>query len=154
MISRRVLQWLQIRTYFSLGIGREPKCRPYDHAVITGRISVISMHDGFSGTRLALKHPVDWSNYIFCPFEVAYLFLLTSTRNGDCAFLRHYLSQKYLESFEILSWRWTEKINWTDRVQNITILTQGRKENPTYKGTKATWIGHTCLLQHVTEGKI
>jgi len=47
-----------------------------------------------------------------------------------------------------------EKINWTYCVQNIAILTQGRKENPKYNTTKATWIGHTCLLQHVTEGKI
>ena len=43
-----------------------------------------------------------------------------------------------------------EKINWTDRVQNIAILPQGRKENPTYDRMKATWIGHTCLPQHVT----
>ena len=26
-----------------------------------------------------------------------------------------------------------EKINWTDRVQNIAIVTQGRKENPVHK---------------------
>ena len=57
----------------------------------------------------------------------------------------HYLSQKYFESFEILCRRRMEKINWTDRVQNIAILTPGRKENPTYKRTKATWIGHNTL---------
>ena len=95
---------------------------------------ILSIDVTFSGTRLALMHPVDWSNYIVCPFEVVKLFLQTSTRNGHCTFLRHYLSQKYFESFEILCCSRMEKTNWIDRVQNIAIWTQGRKENPIYVG--------------------
>ena len=45
MTSRSVPQQLHIGTYFSLDIGRKSKPRQYDHAVIVGRISLISVRE-------------------------------------------------------------------------------------------------------------
>jgi hypothetical protein len=38
------------------------------------------------------------------------------------------LDQKYLESFEIWCWRRMEKISWTDRVNNETVLHRVKEE--------------------------
>jgi len=58
-----------------------------------------------------------------------------------------------LESFEMLYWRGTEKINWTDRVRNEEVLHVEKKEGNilhTIKRSGANWIGHilrrNCLL--------
>jgi hypothetical protein len=54
-------------------------------------------------------------------------------------------------------WRRTEKISWTDRVINEEALRTVQEERnilQTIKRRKANWIGHICLLKHVTEGKL
>jgi hypothetical protein len=69
--------------------------------------------------------------------------------------------QKYRESFEILCWRKTERISWTDRVRNEEVLQrvkEGRNILHTVNRRKADWIGailrRNCLLKHVIEGKL
>jgi hypothetical protein len=63
--------------------------------------------------------------------------------------------------FEVWCWWRMEKINWTYRVRNKTVLCgvkDGRIILHTLKKRKANWIGHiwprSCLLEHVTGGKI
>jgi hypothetical protein len=54
-----------------------------------------------------------------------------------------------------------EKISWTDRVNNETVLHRVKEERNilhTIRRKKASWIGHIlhrkCLLKHIIEGKI
>jgi hypothetical protein len=58
-------------------------------------------------------------------------------------------------------WRRIEKISWTDRVRNETVLLRVKeRRNVVHEISKrkANWIGHilgrNCLLQHVIKGKI
>ena len=44
-----------------------------------------------------------------------------------CAETLRKVDQKYLESFQMLCWRETEKINWTDSVRN-EVLDADKKE--------------------------
>jgi hypothetical protein len=69
------------------------------------------------------------------------------------------IDQKYLESFEMWSWRRME-ISWTNRVRNKEVLHRVKEERNivhTIKRRKANWIGHilrrNCLLKHVIEGR-
>jgi hypothetical protein len=71
------------------------------------------------------------------------------------------VGQKYLESFEMWSWRRTEKISWTEHVRNEEVVQRVKEERnilQTINRKKANWIGHVlrrnCLLKHVIEGKI
>jgi hypothetical protein len=54
-----------------------------------------------------------------------------------------------------------EKISWTDRVNNETVLHRVKEERNilhTIRRRTANWTGHTlhrnCLLSHIIEGKI
>ena len=69
--------------------------------------------------------------------------------------------QKYLGSFEMWCWRRTGKMSWTDRVKNEEVLHRVKGERNivhTVNRRKANRIGHilcrSCLLKHVSEGKI
>jgi hypothetical protein len=69
------------------------------------------------------------------------------------------LDHKYLESFEMWSWRKIEKISWTDRARNEEVLHTVKEERNIQhkiKSRKANWVGHilrrNCLLKHVNEG--
>jgi len=71
------------------------------------------------------------------------------------------VDQKYLENFEMLCWRSTEKISWTDHVRNEEVLlrvNEQRKILHEIRKRKANWIGHivrrNCLLKQVIEGKV
>jgi hypothetical protein len=71
------------------------------------------------------------------------------------------LDQKYLENFEMWCWRRTEKISWTDRVNDEAVLHRVKEESNilhTIRQRKAKWIGHilrrNCLLRYIIEGKI
>ena len=71
------------------------------------------------------------------------------------------INQKYLESFEMLCWRKTKKISWTDRVRNKEVLQkvkEGKNILHTVNRRKADWIDdilrRNCLLKHVIEGKL
>jgi hypothetical protein len=71
------------------------------------------------------------------------------------------LDQKYLESFEMSSWRRMEKISWTDRVNNEAVLYRVKEKRNilhTIRRRKANWIGHILrrnyLLSNIIEGKI
>jgi hypothetical protein len=66
-----------------------------------------------------------------------------------------------MKVLKVWCWRRVEKINWTDRVENIDVLHRGKEERKsinTIKRKKVNWIGHilrrNCLLKHVIEGKI
>jgi hypothetical protein len=55
----------------------------------------------------------------------------------------------------------TEKISWTDRVNNETVLHRVKEERNilyTIRRRKANWIGRilprNCFLKHIIEGKI
>jgi hypothetical protein len=57
-------------------------------------------------------------------------------------------------------WRRTEKISWTDRVNNQAVLRRIKEERNilhTIRRSKSDWIGHilrrNCLLSHIIEGK-
>jgi hypothetical protein len=70
------------------------------------------------------------------------------------------VDQKYLESYEMWSWRRMEKSSWTNRVRNEEVLQRVKEERnilQRIKRRKANWIGHNscrnALLKHVTEGK-
>ena len=70
------------------------------------------------------------------------------------------VDQKYLESFEMWSWKMME-IVWTDRAINDKVLhgvKDGRNILQTLKRREAGWIGHillrSCPLEQVTEGNI
>ena len=69
--------------------------------------------------------------------------------------------QKYLESFEMWSWRRMEKISWIDHVRNEEVLLRVNEQMNIIREIrkrKANWIGHilrrNCLLKQVIEGKI
>jgi hypothetical protein len=71
------------------------------------------------------------------------------------------VDQKYLEIFEMWSWRRMERISWTYRVGSEEVLHRDKEERSILhkmKGRKDNWIGHilrrNCLLKHVIEGKI
>ena len=56
--------------------------------------------------------------------------------------------QKYLESFEVLCWRKTKKISWTDRVLNEEVLHRVKEKKGnlhTMKRRKENWI---CNILH------
>jgi len=68
--------------------------------------------------------------------------------------------QKYLESFEMWSWRRMEKISSTDHVRNEEVLLRVNVQRNILheiRKRKANWIGHilrrNCLLKQVIEGK-
>ena len=69
--------------------------------------------------------------------------------------------QKYLESFEMPSWRRMEKVSWTDHVGNEEVLLRVNEQRNILheiRKRKANWISHIlrrkCLLKQVIEGKI
>jgi hypothetical protein len=71
------------------------------------------------------------------------------------------VDQRYLKSFEIWYWRRKEKISWAEHVKHEEVLQrlkEGSKFLHTIKRKKANCTGHillsTCLLKHVTEGRI
>jgi hypothetical protein len=71
------------------------------------------------------------------------------------------LDQKYLESFEMWSWRRMVEISWTDRVNNEAVLCRVKEERnilDTIRRRKANWVTHilrgNCLLKYIIEGKI
>jgi hypothetical protein len=66
-----------------------------------------------------------------------------------------------MERFEMWCWRRMEKISWTDRVNNESVLHRVKEERNillTIRRRKANWIGHilrrNCLLSHIVGGKI
>jgi hypothetical protein len=70
------------------------------------------------------------------------------------------IDRKYLEGFEVWSWRRLEKISWTDRAKNAEVLHGVKEERNilcTIKIRKANLTGRilrrNCLLKHVIEGK-
>ena len=69
--------------------------------------------------------------------------------------------QKYLESFEMWSWRRLEKISWTDHVRNEDVLlgvNEQRNILHEIRKQKSNWIGHILrrngLLKQAIEGKV
>ena len=72
-----------------------------------------------------------------------------------------YIPQKYLESFEMWSWRRIEKISCTDHVRNEEVLLRVNEQRSILheiRKRKGNWIGHilrrNCLLKQVIERKI
>jgi hypothetical protein len=54
-------------------------------------------------------------------------------------------------------WRSMEKMIWTDRVRKETVLHSVKEERNVLreiKRRKANWIGHTCLVKYIIDGKI
>ena len=71
------------------------------------------------------------------------------------------VDQMYLECFEMLCCRRTEKISWTDRVNKDEVLQRVKEERiivQTVKRRKVNLIGDMLcwkgLLKHVVEGKV
>jgi hypothetical protein len=65
------------------------------------------------------------------------------------------VDQKYLESFELSSWRTLEKISWNDRVRNVVLYRAKEERNILHaiKRRKTNRIGQilrrNCLIKHV-----
>jgi hypothetical protein len=71
------------------------------------------------------------------------------------------VDQKTLKSYEMLCWRRTEKISWTDHARNEEVLLRVKEQRNILheiRKRKAKWIGQilrrNCLLQRGIEGKI
>jgi len=64
----------------------------------------------------------------------------------------HKVEQKYLDSFEMWSWRRMEQVSWKDCVKNEVLhrVKEERHILRTIKRKKATWIvhvlGRNCLI--------
>jgi hypothetical protein len=76
-------------------------------------------------------------------------------------FFCRYDVYKHLESFEMLRWRRTERISWTDHVRNEKVLLRVKEQRNILHDIstrKSNCIGHilciNCLLQQVIEGKM
>ena len=94
----------------------------------------------------------DYDNSVMVRYFLYYFWLTWTLRATD---------QKQLDSFEMWSWRRTEKISWTDHVRNEEVLLRVNEQRNIIheiRKRKANWIGHilcrNCLLQQVIEGKI
>jgi hypothetical protein len=79
---------------------------------------------------------------------------------GAATWSRGKADRKYLENFEVWSWRRME-IRWTDRMRKEEVSLRVREEKNilrTVKRKNAKWIGRILhrngLLKHVIEGNI